>query len=244
VQNCIPTIILNQTPIKIIGDDLLILDKKEGTMSDPTMDLLVKALLDGDQAGALAETRKLRDAGVERERIVTEGMEAAMTQLDDKCTVAQFNLLEIMLVGRAVMTVLKELYPPMDPPPGTMGTVVLGTLEGDIHDLGKNVLKAVLTAGRYRVVDCGKDCPVETMIDAAEREAALAVAVSGLITTVIPQVRLLRDRMIGRGLGHIKVMAGGAALKQSSAESLNVDFVADTAFDGLHYLRQINGGEK
>lgn len=90
-------------------------------------------------------------------------------------------------------------------------------------------------------MDCGKDCPVETMIDSAEREAALAVSVSGLITAVIPQVRLLRDRMIERGLGHIKVMAGGAALKQASAESLNVDFVAETAFDGLHYLDNSTG---
>ena len=120
--------------------------------------------------------------------------------------------------------------------------MVIGALEGDVHDLGKNVVKAVLTARRYRVVDCGKDCPMETMIDTAEREAAVALLVSGLITAVIPQVRLLRERMRERGLGHVRLMAGGAALKQASAESLNVDFVADTAFDGLHYLERITGG--
>jgi dimethylamine corrinoid protein len=212
-------------------------------MGNSTMDELVKALLDGDQAGALAEARNLRDGGVERERIVTEGVEKAMAQLDAKCTVEQFNLLEIMLSGRAVMGVIKELYPPIGPPPRTKGTVVVGTLEGDVHDLGKNVLKGVLTASGYRVVDCGKDCSVVKMIDAAEQEAALAVSVSGLITTVIPQVRILRSRMAERGLGHIKVMAGGAALKQASPESLNVDFVGDTAFDGLHYLDEITGGE-
>jgi methanogenic corrinoid protein MtbC1 len=208
------------------------------------MDFLVETLLDGDQAGALAETRRLRDDGVGCEKIVTEGIEAAMTLLDAKCTVEQFNLLEIMLAGRAVMGVIKELYPPADPPLLTKGTVVVGALEGDVHDLGKNVVKAVLTARRYRVVDCGKDCPVETMIDTAEREGALAVLVSGLITTVIPQVRLLRDMLADRGLGHISLIAGGAALKQASAESLNVDFVADSAFDGLHYLDRIAGGEK
>lgn len=213
-------------------------------MSNPSMDSLVKTLLDGDQAGALAETRRLRDDGVGCERIVTEGIEAAMALLDAKCTVEQFNLLEIMLAGRAVMGVIKELYPPTGPPPRTKGTVVVGALEGDVHDLGKNVLKAVLTARRYRVVDCGKDCPVERMIDTAEREAALAVSVSGLITSAIPQVRLLRDRLAERGLGHVKLLAGGAALKQASAASLNVDFVADTAFDGLHYLDQICGGEE
>jgi methanogenic corrinoid protein MtbC1 len=213
-------------------------------MGIPTMGTLVKALLDGDQAGALAEVRNLCNGGVEPERIVTEGVEEAMAQLDAKCTVEQFNLLEIMLSGRAVMGVIKELYPPMAPLPRTKGTVVAGTLEGDVHDLGKNILKGVLTASRYRVVDCGKDCPVEQMIEAAKREAALAVSVSGLITAVIPQVRIVRGKMAERGLGHIKVMAGGAALKQASPQSLNVDFVGDTAFDGLHYLDGIIGGEK
>jgi methanogenic corrinoid protein MtbC1 len=217
---------------------------EEEIMGNSNMDALVEALLDGDQAGSLAVVKTLRDEGVERVQIVTEGVEKAMAQLDAKCTVEQFNLLEIMLSGRAVMGVIKELFPPMSPPPQTKGTVVVGTLEGDIHDLGKNVLKGVLTASSYRVVDCGKDCPVAKMIDAAEQEGALAVSVSGLITTVIPQVRILRSKMAERGLGHIKVMAGGAALKQSSPENLNVDFVGDTAFDGLHYLDEIAGGEK
>ncbi len=206
------------------------------------MDPLVKALLDGDQIQAIAEARRLRDRGVAHEQIVTEGIEVAMEQLDTKCTMEQFNLLEIMLAGRAVMGVIKELYPSGAPSLHTKGTVVMASPEGDVHDLGKNVLKAVLTAKAFHVVDCGKDCPVERLIDAAEREGALAVAVSGLMTSLIPQVRQIRDKMTKRGLGHIKVMAGGAALKQASAESLNVDFVAQTAFDGARYLDQIAGG--
>jgi len=205
------------------------------------MDLLVKALLDGDQAQAIVEAGELRDAGVGHERIITGGVETAMAQLDAKCTLEQFNLLEIMLCGRAVTGVIKELYPPGAPPPQTKGTVVIGALEGDVHDLGKNILKMVLTATGYRVVDCGKDRPLGRLMDTAEQEVALAVGISGLITTVIPQARQVRDRMTERGLGHIKVMVGGAALKQASTESLNVDFVAQTAFDGLHYLNQIAG---
>lgn len=212
-----------------------------GKMSTP-MDSLVNALLDGDQMQAIAEAGRLREAGVAHERIVTEGIEVAMEQLDTKCTMEGFNLLEIMLAGRAVMGVIKELYPSGAPPLQTKGTVVMASPEGDVHDLGKNILKVVLTAKAYRVVDCGKDCPAERLILVAEREGALAVAVSGLMTSMIPQVRQIRDKMTKRGLGHIKVMAGGAALKQSSAESLNVDFVAQTAFDGARYLDQISGG--
>jgi uncharacterized membrane protein len=130
-------------------------------------------MLDGDYAGALAEVRNLRDGGVEREQIVTRGVEEAMAQLDAKCAVEQFNLLEIMLTGRAAMGVIKELYPPTDPPSRMKATVVVGTLEGDVHDIGKNVLKSVLAASGYRVIDCGKDCPVMKMIEHPERFASL-----------------------------------------------------------------------
>lgn len=211
-------------------------------MGIPSMSTLLKALVDGDLAGSVAAVRDLRKSGVEPELIVSEAVESAMALLDTKCTVEQFNLLEIMLSGRAAMGVIKELFPPMAPPARSKATVVLGTLEGDVHDLGKNIFKEVITASRYRVVDCGKDCPVAKMIDAAEQEGALALTVSGLISSVIPQVRVLRGRMAERGLRHVKLMAGGAALKQASPESLNVDFVGDTAFDGRKFLDELTGG--
>ena len=210
-------------------------------MNGSTMDLLVSALLDGDRAQAVATVRELRAYGVGLREIVTDGVEAAMAQLDAKCTVEQFNLLEIMLCGRAAMEVMKEIYPPNMPQPSNKGTVVVGALEGDVHDLGKNIFKMVLTTSGYRVLDCGKDCPMEQIVDAAQRSACLAVGVSGLITAIIPQVRSLKERMVERGLGQIRVIAGGAALKQVSADSLKVDFVAQCAFDGLHYLDRMLG---
>ncbi len=113
---------------------------------------------------------------------------------------------------------------------------VVASLEGDIHDLGKNILKMVITGKNYDVVDCGKDCQLEKLIDIAGLEQPAAVAVSGLITPVIPLVRQVRPGLRQRGLARVKVLAGGAALKQSSAAQLNVDFVAESAFDILHYL--------
>jgi dimethylamine corrinoid protein len=208
------------------------------------MTVLVNALLDGDQVLAVSTARELRESGVGLQEIVTDGVEAAMTTLDAKCTVEQFNLLEIMLCGRAAMAVMKELYPPNMPLPATptKGTVVVCALEGDVHDLGKNIFKMVLTTSGYRVVDCGKDCPLDKLLDAAEESASFAIGISGLITAIIPQVRLLREKVAQRGLEQIILMAGGAALKQVSSDSLNVDFVAQSAFDGLHYLDRITGG--
>ncbi len=209
-------------------------------MNSQVFDRLIKVLLDGDQSAAVAEAANLRNVGIDNEQIIIGGIETAMEKLDAKCTVDQFNLLEIMLVGRAVTGVIKMLYPD-EPPAATRGTVVLASLEGDVHDLGKNIVKTVLVAKGYRVVDCGKDCPLETLIDTAEREGAEIICISGLITSVMPLVRQVAPLVQMRGLTDIKVLAGGAALKQASANSLNVDYVADSVFDGMRYIESFTG---
>jgi methanogenic corrinoid protein MtbC1 len=207
-------------------------------MSNSVMGPLIDALLEGDQARSVTEAAKLREAGAEVERIVVDGIGKAVEQLDAKCTIDQFNLLEIMLVGRAVMGVIKELFPKGETWKPHRGTVITCSLEGDVHDLGKNILKMVLTAKGYNVIDCGKDCPVDKLIEAAGQHKADAICISGLVTTVIPQVRRVRDLAAERGLMHTKIIAGGAALKQATADGLKVDFVADTAFDGARYLEK------
>jgi len=208
------------------------------------MDNLIAALLEGDCAASLSQAKHLCQCGASPEHLVMHGIEAAMLTLDEKCTLQQFNLLEIMLAGRAVMEVMKFLYPAGMSTANTKGTVVVATPEGDVHDLGKNILKIVLTGGGYHVIDCGKDCPLRKLIDVTGQERPLAVGISGLITTIIPLVRQVKDQLLLRGLDSVKVFAGGAALKQSSPSQLNVDFVADSAFDGLHYLDALVGGGK
>jgi dimethylamine corrinoid protein len=211
-------------------------------MADPKMASLISAILEGDCNGSLVNTKKLIESGVSSENIVVQGLEEAMSALDAKCTLEQFNLLEIMLAGRAVTAVMKLLYPSGEPAGIPKGTIVIATLEGDVHDLGKNILKMVLTGKGYRVVDCGKDCPLSKLIEATAREKPTAIGLSGLITPVIGQVKQVRSLLDENKLNYVKVIAGGAALKQSSPDKLNVDFVAESAFDCLHYLEEITEG--
>jgi methanogenic corrinoid protein MtbC1 len=164
-----------------------------------------------------------------------------MEALDNKCTVEQFNLLEIMLTGRAVNMVAEELFPRADDPPNPKATVVVAALEGDIHDIGKHIVKMVLIGNRYRVVDCGKDVPIEQVVTKVKNEQAQALCISGLITSVIPKVRSMKQALTDAGLDQVTVLAGGAALKQSNAESLQVDYVGETAFDAAAYLEAICG---
>lgn len=206
------------------------------------IELLVKALVDGDSEKSLELAKKLISLGVSKEDLVIAGIEEAMARLDAKCTLEQFNLLEIMLAGRAVTAVTKYLYPADDNIPRKGTTIVLATLEGDVHDIGKNIVKTILTARGYRVVDCGKNCPMEKLLEITKKEKPLAVGISGLIFTVIPLVKQVKNKLKEVGMQEVRVMAGGAALKQSSKEKLYVDFVAETPFDSVHYLDGIAEG--
>ena len=213
-------------------------------MIDPRMNELIAAILEGDSEASVAQVKRLTELGLDSERIVIEGVERAMSALDGKCTLEQFNLLELMLAGRAVTEVMKFLHPSGMAPAGAKGKIVVASPEGDIHDLGKNILKMVLIGKGYYVVDCGRDCALSKLIDVTEKERPLAVGISGLLTTVIPQVKAVKTQLVLRGLDKVKVLAGGAALMQCSALELDVDYVANTAFDGLRYLEGLAGDRK
>lgn len=208
---------------------------------DADLNPLIDSLLDGNSVKAQELTRSLLSVGVSGERIIREGIQVAMDDLDHKCTLEQFNLLEIMLSGRAVMGVVREIYPDETSPPDHRGTIVLASLEGDIHDLGKHIVKMALIGNRYRVVDCGKDIPLQILIQTIVQEQADAVCISGLITSIIPQVQQIRKLLSDQGMNQVLIIAGGAALKQTDAEYLNVDFVCQTAFDATTFISSHQG---
>ena len=199
------------------------------------LDVLASSLVDGERERCLAMVREMIAQGYQPAEILADGIDVAMAALDRKCTAEQFNLLEIMLAGRAVMAVTNLLFP-TGACPDPRASVVTAVLEGDIHDIGKSIVKTLLSGARFRVVDCGKDASVAAVVKAVADSGAMAVCVSGLISSVIPLVRKLKPALGAAGLGHVKVLAGGAALKQCSAEALGVDFVGQNAFDAIHYV--------
>ena len=203
------------------------------------LESLVQALTEGERDLSLAIVDALVGDGTSSLDIVTGGLERAMAALDKKCTAEQFNLLEIMLAGRAVVAVIHRLFPEDADLPAPRAVVVAAVLEGDIHDIGKSILKILLGGSRFRVVDCGKDASVASVVRTVAQCGAAAVCVSGLISSIIPQVRDLRPALDAAGLARVRVLAGGAALKQCDASDLNVDFVGQTAFDAVAYLNSM-----
>jgi methanogenic corrinoid protein MtbC1 len=147
-----------------------------------------------------------------------------------------------MLAGRAVTSVTQLLFPAGADRPNPRASVVTAVPEGDIHDIGKSIVKTLLVGAHFRVIDCGKDASVAAVVKAVAESGAVAVCVSGLISSVIPMVRELKPTLGDTGLGNVNVLAGGAALKQCSTETLGVDFVGQTAFDAVNYVGTLLDG--
>jgi len=206
-----------------------------------------QAIIAGENEHAVAIANTLINRGVTPAEIIINGVTKAMEYLDKKCTIQEFCLLELMLAGRAAMDVIDHLCAEgtlndgasLDSNPFSRQKIILGTIKGDIHEIGKNIFSMVMKSYGYNVIDMGKDVdPADLVMSTIDHKADF-IAVSSLITTTIPHVREIRKHTADRGDHTVKIIAGGAALRQSSAEYLNVDYVADTVFDGLHYIRSI-----
>lgn len=206
-----------------------------------------QAIVAGENEDAVAIANTLINRGVKPEQIIINGVTKAMEYLDNKCTIQDFCLLELMLAGRAAMDVIDYLYTEgrtkddilFDADLFPRKKIVLGTIKGDIHEIGRNIFSMVMRSYGYQITDMGKDVdPADLVMSAIDRKADF-IGISSLITTTIPHVREVKRVAVDKGFRAVKIIAGGAALQQSSAEYLNVDHVADTAFDGLHYIRSI-----
>jgi len=208
------------------------------------LEKLKSAIVKGDSERAIQVAEDLISNGVDIKSIIQDGLTASLRYLDVKCTTEEFNLLEIMLAGRAMMAVMDEViarhlvcFDETEHDPDS--TIIIGTIKGDIHELGKHVVKMLLKANGFKVIDLGKDVSPTAFVKAAVMEGASYIGVSSLITLTIPYIREIKEILSKEGLNNIVVLAGGAAIQQTDPEELNVDYVANDAFDAIHYLNSL-----
>lgn len=209
----------------------------------PTTRELVIAIAEGNNLEAVALAQELLDNGIDLETVVEEGLTKALESLSDKCGNDQFSLLEILLAGRAMMDVMEQVVSKH----ACFSTLaaakkqpvfVIGTIKGDMHDLGKNIVGLMLKVSGCRVIDLGKDVEPARFVEVAAEERAQYIGISSLITTTVPYVKEVKRLAVQEGLAGVKVLAGGAALRQAEPRHLNVDFVAGNVFDLLRYLKE------
>ncbi|QGP91032.1 Glutamate mutase sigma subunit [Neomoorella glycerini] len=196
---------------------------------------LATVIMEGRSTEAVEIAFQLLQDGLPIEIVIELGLTYALRSLDMKCTNDEFNLLEILLAGRAVMSVMNALQARgyLNMKQVQQDTIVLGTIQGDIHDLGKNIVKIIFTAAGFRVIDLGTDVPPQTFVTVAQQEQASWIGVSTLICTTFHTVREIKPLAQKLGLKDVKVIAGGGAVQQCCPEDLNVDLIAGDVFTAL-----------
>ena len=208
----------------------------------------------GENVQAVACAQRLLADAYPVEKIVG-ALCGGLADLRNKCTVENFQLLDVLLATRAMVEVVDEclarqLQTQMDllaaaheksTPNTKAGVLVIGTIQGDIHDLGKHVVATLCRFNNMRVVNLGKDVAVERFVDAAVAEKADFIGVSSLMTVCLGRIGKIKGELAKRGVEGVVVVAGGGAAQQSSTERLNVDYVAHDAFDGLDFFLGQNG---
>lgn len=148
---------------------------------------------------------------------------------------------ELLLMADTIQAALDLLVPEIKAitsPDQGKGTVVIGTVEGDIHDFGKNLVAAVFQSGGYRVIDLGRDVPLEEFLNAAERENADIVAVSALMTPALKNVKRLISMVRERG-STVGTIIGGLACSPEFAAEIGADAYGDDALSGLNKLESL-----
>lgn len=204
----------------------------------------------GENVQAVTCANKLLNNSHSVEDIVS-AVSRGLAILRDKCTIENFQLLDVLLASRAMVEVVDEciarkLQDNMDKMADEyetaankngVKTMIIGTIQGDVHDLGKHIIATLCRLSDFRVVNLGKDVPVDAFVKAAIKEKADFIGVSSLMTVCLPKIKHIKSTLISKGYDHIKVVGGGSAVQQSSPDVLNLDYLAYDSFDGLDYFK-------
>ena len=201
---------------------------------------LHEAVLNGDAKTAKAVTEQALAAGHEPLKLVQEYMMPAMSEVGRRFECNEYFVPELLLAARAMKASL-ELLRPLLAAKGTepVGRVALGTVKGDLHDIGKNLVGAMLEGGGYEVIDLGVNVTPEQFIAAVKDKKANIIAMSALLTTTMPAMKTTIDAMQQAGIRQqVKILVGGAPITQKFADEIGADGYSESAAGAVSAARK------
>jgi len=189
------------------------------------LDVLINIVISGKIKESKDATQKCLDAGISPQDIIFKGLSKAMEVVGDKYAKKEYFLPQVLLSANTLYMGLNLVLPMLTGRGGsTKGAVIVGVVEGDVHDIGKNICKAMLTGLGLTVVDMGKDVPVKNMLATAKENKAGAIAASTLMTPTLEGMKELEKLLKEEGLkGKIKTMIGGGATSKEFADQIGAD---------------------
>ncbi len=204
---------------------------------------LRNAIIGGDEKGAAAAAKEALAAGVDPVAVVSEGVSPAMADVGKRFECGEAFVPELLIASRATKAVL-EILKPLLAKKGAQpaGRVVVGTVRGDLHDIGKNLVAAILEGGGFEVTDLGVNVAPQKFIDAAREKNAQVIGLSALLTTTMPAMQETVEAVKGAGLqGKVKVMIGGAPVTQAFADEIGAEGYGETAAAAVGLARKLIG---
>ncbi len=197
------------------------------------MDLLEEirsAVVEGNAKMVEQLTEKAVSTGLAVTEILSNGLIAGMSEIGIKFRQGEVYVPEVLVAARAMHAGMDVIKPTIVKEGiREKGTVVIGTVKGDLHDIGKNLVIMMLEGNGYKVVDLGVDVPLEVFIKAVDEHKPQVVGLSALLTTTMPQMKLVTETL-KRERGQVKVIIGGAPVTQKFADQIGADgYGADVA---------------
>ena len=205
-----------------------------------TYDVLKEAIIVGDEKEVEVQVNKALGEGADAQDILTNGLIAGMEVVGKRFRSGEMFLPEV-LQSAGVMHKGLDIVNPLLAKAGHkgIGTVVIGTVEGDIHDIGKRIVSFLLEGTGFEVIDLGVDVKSEAFIEAIEKHNPDVLGMSALLTTTMPNMGKVINLLKEKGLRNkVKVIVGGASVNDQFAKSIEADGYAQEASSGVEWVKK------
>jgi 5-methyltetrahydrofolate--homocysteine methyltransferase len=197
----------------------------EEKFMDAILEEIFAAIVDGNQRQAVTSIGEALEAGLPAETILNQGMVAAMAQVGRLFEEGEYYVPEMLISARAMqagMVLLRPQLAKADVRP--LGKVVAGTVKGDLHDIGKNLLCLMLEGAGFEIINLGTDVSPERFVEAVKSSGAQLVALSAMLTTTMGSMKSTIEALQAASLrDQVKVMVGGAPLTEAYSRQIGAD---------------------
>ncbi len=214
-------------------------------MADETTVLgqLKQAVMDGDEEAAVQAATEAAATGIDPQKAIMEGLAAGMAEMGRLYEEGECYVPELMVSSEALyagLDILKPLVVGSAAGAESKGVVVIGAVQGDIHDIGKNLVKMMLEVNGFEVHDLGRDVQMELFIEEAQRVGADLMCLSALMTTTIIAIKDYLPEFRAK-LPNTKIMIGGAPLNQQLADDWGADGYGENAMEAARVALRLVG---
>jgi len=212
-------------------------------MEDEESKALKESLLNLDGEKTVEIVKSLLDKGTDPVEII-DVLRDALVEVGRKYEAGEFFLSELVMTGEIMKDVLSVLEPKLKATRiKTLGKIVVGTVQGDLHDIGKNIFAMLARAAGFEVIDLGVDVPAEKFVEAVKENKPEIVGLSALLTVTVPEIGTTIKALKEAGLrDKVKVIIGGAAVSKELGKEFGADYAADNAVEGVEVCKKWVGG--